>query len=184
MSKPLGVWGSYMAEKQTFKVHQLTIDDALDLGGILAAGGLTGQASRALTELQRDEAAAVGAITQLVMGALASRTTRDDMRGFLFTIWKTTEDEQADEDDLDVAGRLKPRYSSNGEPTKGTTYYRKLQRFHKLPPSALVGLGKAVYESDGFADFLELLRMELPTGNLSTAQQTESSEPTPLTPVQ
>lgn len=167
-----------MTEKQAFKVHDLTIDDALDLGGILAAGGLTGQAGQALAQIGRNEAQAMSAITQLVMGALASRTTRDDMRGFLFTIWKTTEDEQAAEEDLDVAGRLKPQYSNNGEPTKGTTYYRKLQRFHKLPPSALVGLGKAVYESEGFSDFLELLRMELPTP--STEPQTESSGNTGL----
>lgn len=171
-----------MTEKQTFKVHDLTIDDALDLGGILAAGGLTGQAGQALSQMQRDEGAAMSAITQLVMGALANRTTRDDMRGFLFTLWKTTEDEQASEEDLDIAGRIKPRYDANGEPTKGTTYYRKLQRFHGLPPSALVGLGKAVYEAEGFADFLELLKTELPTRNLSTEQQTDSNGVTDLHP--
>lgn len=169
-----------MAEKATYKIHELSINDALDLGGILAAGGLTGQAGAALSQLGRDEGgaegAALGALTQLVMGALANRATRDDMRGFLFALWKTTEDEQAAEDDLDIAGRLKPRYV-NGEPEKGTVYYRKLKRFHDLPPSALVGLAGAIYESDGFTDFLELLKTELPTS--STEPQTQSNGTTP-----
>lgn len=166
--------------KQTFKIHELSIDDALDLGGILAAGGLTGQASQALSQMQHNEGAALSALTQLVMGALANRATRDEMRGFLFGIWKTTEDDEALEDDLDIAGRLKPRFV-NGEPEKGTLYYRKLKRFHTLPPKALVELSKAVYESDGFGDFLELLKVELPT--VSTELQTDSNGTTDLHPV-
>lgn len=164
-----------MATKKTqaYKVHQLTIDDALDLAGILAAGGLTGQAGDALAQIQSDgRGAGLTAITRLVMGALANRATRDDMRGFLFTVWKTTEDDQATDADLGITGRLEPKYSGE-ELDPDSVYYRKLKRFHALPPSALVGLVRAVYESDGFADFLELLRAEIP--NLSTAPVTASN---------
>lgn len=164
-----------MAKKQQkFKVHGLTIDDALDLGGILASGGLTGQASQALAQISEtnNRGPAMQAVTSLVMGAIANRNTRDDMRGFLFSIWKTTEDEQATAKDLEF-GRLKVRYDDEGELDEDSLYYRKLVRFHALPPSALIGLVKAVYESDGFEDFLELLRAELPT--ITTSQQTESN---------
>lgn len=167
-----------MADK--YKVHPLTIDDALDLGGILAGGGLAGQAQRALSLMERDgSGAALTAVSSLIMGALANADTRDQMRGFLFAIWKTTEDEQATADDLNVQDRLEPKYE-NGELKKDSLYYRKLKRFHKLPPSAAVEIGKAVYESDGFTDFLGLLTTAIPTPTTGPPTRSNGNTVSPI----
>lgn len=171
------------AKTQKFEIHPPTLDDALDLAGILAAGGLVGQAGQALAKMQSEngstnQGAALNALSSLVMGALASRDTRDQMRGFLFSIWKTTEDEQATEAEKGITDRLEPKYDDAGELDKQSPYYRKLKRFHALPPKALVGLVKAVYEEDGFEDFLVSLRAELPT--ISSGLATESNGATGL----
>lgn len=150
-------------KKPTYKVHDGTINDALNFSGVLAAGGLAGQAQHALARIEREGmAAGLAAVGSLIMGALANPGSREELRNFLFNIWKTTEDEQATEKDLGIDDRLEPRYieegENRGEYDKNSLFYRKLKRFHKLPMLALIGIGTAFYKSDGFKDFLDLLR--------------------------
>lgn len=179
-------------EKQKYSVHDLGISDALNIAGIIGSGGLTGQAQDAIGAMQNGGMeAGLNAVSRLLMGALANVATRDQMRGFLFDVWRTTEDEQATEDDLNIQDRLEPRFGrdaggsmmfneATGEPLydKKSLYYRKLKRFHKLPPGALIGISKAVYESDGFTDFLESVSGLLPAGSrddTSTGTSTSSN---------
>lgn len=180
--------------KEKYKIHPLTIEDSLKLGGILAGGGLAGRAQDALSQMERNgQGAALGAMASLFMGALANIETRSQMRDFLFEIWKTTEDEQAGEEDLSFDGRLKAKYRKPRDDEDpawmeredlldiSTPYYRKLKRFRRLPPSAAVELAKAVYTSEGFEDFLGLLKTEIPA--ITTEPQTQSNGPTGLHPV-
>lgn len=171
-----------MAKEQKYKIHSLSIDDALDLAGIFAGGGLSGQATEAISQMQTNgSAAGMQAFLKLILGALANNEIRDQIRFFLFSIWKTTEDEQATSDEMNIQDRLEPRLE-DGEYVKDSLYYRKLKRFHKLPPSAAIGIARAVYESEGFEDFLESLRAFLPT--TSTAPATNSNGSMGLHPVQ
>lgn len=165
-------------DKPNYKIHSLTLNDSLNLAGILAGGGLAGQAQRALSLMERNgQQAGLEAVGALVMGALANPGTREEMRSFLFSVWKTTEDEQAVDGDLDVTGRLEPRYADDGELDKKSLYYRKLRRFHSLPMSGLTGIVKALYQSGEMKDFLASLKDLMPT---STGPETESKESTDL----
>lgn len=185
--------------KQTFKVHHFGISDSLNLGGILGAGGLAGEAQNAIREVQHGgSAAGLNAVSRLLMGALANVSTRDQMRGFLFDMWKTTEDEQATEDDLNIQDRLEPRFErdaggnmmfneSTGEPLydKKSLYYRKLKRFHGLSGGGLVRIAKAMYENEGFEDFLESLQDILPaaTPESSSSETSTSSNGSTVSPI-
>lgn len=169
-------------KKPTYKVHDPTIDDAINFAGVLSAGGLAGQAQNALARIEREGmAAGLAAVGSLIMGALANRGSREELRDFLFSIWKTTEDEQATEKDLGIEDRLEPRYieegEARGEYDKSSPFYRKLKRFHKLPMSALIGIGTAFYKSDGFKDFLDLLRASdiVESGENSTSSSESTS---------
>lgn len=159
-----------------YEIHEPGPDDTLDFLGILAAGGLAGQAQRVLEQVNdKGMGAAFGAFSSLIFGALANHAVRDDLRGFLFMMWKAPEDKKADEADLDLAGRLRPRFDSVGEPEPGTLYHAKRKRWVKLPMRAPVEIALALYRSEGFADFLALLR-ETPTESIE--QLTGSSETT------
>ena len=165
--------------KTTYKIHSLTLNDSLNLAGILAGGGLAGQAQKALSLMeQQGTGAGLEAVGALVMGALANPGTREEMRSFLFTVWKTTEDEQATEKDLDIDGRLKAVYADNGELDKDTPYFKKLAKFHRLPMTGLSGIVRALYNSGEMRDFLQSLREFLP--NTSTGESTGSNGSTTL----
>lgn len=179
-----------MAKQEKLKVHEPQIEDGIELAGILAAGGLAGQAGNALAEMERNSGAGLNALLRLVMGALANVETKQRMSDFLFELWKTTEDEQASEEDLDIRGRLKAKFRKlePGEDPgwmtrdelleKSTPYYRKLKRYKQLPMGAAISLAKALSETDNFADFLELVKVSIPTD--TTEPPTPSSGPTGL----
>jgi hypothetical protein len=182
-----------MAEQ--FKVHDPTGVDSFALLGILAGGGLAGQANEALSQMERGgSGAALTAVGKLFMGALANDAVNDKLRYFLFALWKTTEDEQAAADDLDIQDRLEPRYErdAQGQPVynphtgerrydKNSLYYRKLKRFYKLNPRQMLGIALALYRHPDFKDFLASLREDL--GTITTEPPTASNgstdSPTP-----
>lgn len=130
--------------------------------------------------MDRDSGAGLGAISALLMGALANHAVRDEMRGFIFSMWKTTEDEQALEADLDIQDRLEPKYE-NGEYDKSTPYYRKLKRFYKLTPREMTGIVSALAKHPEMKDFLAYLREEFAT--TTSAPATNSNGNTGLQPV-
>lgn len=172
---------------EKYKIHPLSVDDALNMAGILAGGGLAGDARSALARIERDGmGAGLEALSSLAMGALANVNTRDQMRGFLFDVWKTTEDEQALEEDLNIQDRLEPRFEldeagnikyhpNTGEALfdKKSLYYRKLKRFHKLPPAAAAEITRLVFHAPEFKSFLASLRGLMPES--STADATDSN---------
>lgn len=183
-----------MVKKQEkLKCWEPQIEDGIELGGILAAGGLAGQAGSALSDMERNPGAGLSALLQLVMGALANLETKQRMSDFLFELWKTTEDEQATEEDLDIRGRLKARFRKlePGEDPgwmtrdelldRSTPYYRKLKRYKQLPMGAALSLAKALSETENFADFLELAKTFIPTD--TTEPPTPSNANTDLRPV-
>jgi hypothetical protein len=170
------------AKRTTYQVNEPGIDDAITLAGILAGGGIAGQAQNALSQFEEGgDVAALQAFLALIMGALGNHSTRDEIRLFLFRMWRTTEDEQASEEDLGIDDRLKPVYA-DGELTPGTPYHRKLKRFYKLPMSGLSGIATAFYNHPQFPDFLDSLRDFLPAKapTSSAGKQTESNGSTPL----
>lgn len=168
-------------DKPKYKVFDPTIDDAINMAGILSAGGLAGQASEVLGRIEQEGAAAgMAGIGRLVMGALANPASREEMRSFLFQIWRTTEDDQALEADRGLDDRLERRYDDTGELEKDSPYYKKLKKFHKLPASALLGIAKSLYATPNFKDFLASVRELLPEKETSEEQSTNSKGTTSL----
>lgn len=162
-------------KKPTYKVFDPTIDDSIDLAGILASGGLAGQASSVLQQIQTNQGAGVDAMARLVLGALANHGSREEMRSFLFRIWKTTEDQQATGKDKGLDGRLAARYDGEGELLEDTPYYKKLLKFHTLPAAALIGIATALYGMPNFKDFLASVSLSLPV-ETSDENSTGSNE--------
>jgi hypothetical protein len=160
------------------EIHEPNGDDVLDFIGILAGGGLAGQAASVLQQVERHGmSAAIGAFSALIMGALANHGMRDELRAFLFTLWASPEDRKAAEEDLDDAGKLKPRINDAGEPEPGTLYREKRRRWAREVKGRQIGqIVVALYRSEAFLDFLDWLREDI--GTSSIEQLTSSKEST------
>lgn len=158
---------------KALKINEPTLDDSIDLLGILSFGGLNPQVQRALVDTidaaqtkGRIEAPAVQAISGLLMSALANRQSRDEIRGFLFNLWCSPQDEKAEEKDRDEGGHL-----------TGALRDEKLKGWRRLGITDLKNLIQAFVKSRFFKDFLSMFREELTT---SSETQTESSATTGL----